>query len=913
MASPPPSLGMDDLYDPSQPFKGVVLCCTSIPAELRSEIDAKTKNLGGIHKYDLTPDVTHLIVGEYDTLKYRHVAKDRPDIRAMAAGWVDAVLHLWKDDADMDFDALEKEWQLRALETSGGDPNAPEDAPEFQRGRLICSVSGFDEAEERQLIIDKIESNGGIYTGDLTRKATHLIVRRPEGKKYAAAKKWEIHTVVPQWLDDSIARGLILNESCYDPCLPAEEIGVGAWNRKEVRRVSLGKRLREGAAAVQEQGKRKLRKTASMKLSSQRDNLWGDILGSRAEASFDQSVQSARASPFDEVPTQPATGMSLQQRPSATNSRESAISSLAGSSDGDSVFASCGFYIHGFSDQKTEILANTVSCLGGLVCQSLDEVISASGAQLSHRFVIVPQKSTAESHPKIPETVYIITEFYIEKCLHRKSFVGPTDHVIGRPFPVFPIEGFETLTVCTGGFTGVDLNQVDKAIRQLGAKYEERFTAHVSVLVCHSLATVRKQKLDLALSWKVPVVSGDWLWECISTGFKVPIKAYLFKELKQKLSPEALHLEPATKANKSSIDSEFESQGPADPHAQKAKKPGIRDIDMSAFETGDRATAQPKPLRSEESKGESTTTNFETAPTHQSRSHSPSNGSGPLSEVSSNALNNRSPNPQRGEKSDSPVKVPRQPMARVVSEIADSEATDGDVGDSTLLLAVDVTEQLMSQVEPEAAPEPEPEPDHAPSKRRLAEQKAARQAAERLAIGSKFTTLFDAPATVPVVAGDELLTRTTSAPAPGARPTRRKREIFGRAISNASVGSAGSNEENGSGKAKSAAGSFTAALASGRGGADALDSDNSELDADPVSKVPASTQLGYVDEQARRAQEMVMSRLMGTSGRTTRSTQARAAGMSAGGGLTISDVAGMHAEGGADGGATQGRRARRRG
>src|SRR5690606_4063389 len=132
-----------------------------------------------------------------------------------------------------------------------------------------------------------------------------------------------------------------------------------------------------------------------------------------------------------------------------------------------------------------------------------------SGAQLAHRFLIVPQASAPETHPRLPENVYTITEFYIERCMHKKYFFDPSQHVIGRPFPRFPIPGFENLVICTAGFTGVDLNQVDKSIRQLGAKYEERFTANVSLLLCASLAVVRKQKLELALAWRVPVVRAD--------------------------------------------------------------------------------------------------------------------------------------------------------------------------------------------------------------------------------------------------------------------------------------------------------------------------------------------------------------------------------------------------------------------
>ena len=79
----------------------------------------------------------------------------------------------------------------------------------------------------------------------------------------------------------------------------------------------------------------------------------------------------------------------------------------------------------------------------------------------------------------------------------------------------------------------MDLNHVDKAIRQLGARYEPRFTADVSVLVAPSVSVIRKQKLDMALLWKVPIVKAEWLWMCITVGYKCPFEDFLFPELGQ--------------------------------------------------------------------------------------------------------------------------------------------------------------------------------------------------------------------------------------------------------------------------------------------------------------------------------------------------------------------------------------------
>lgn len=106
---------------------------------------AKASELGGVHKYDLTPDVTHLIVGEYNTPKYRHVAKERADILPMAVGWVQAVRDLWTKDAPIPFRELEREWRLKTFEIDGGHQDGEVSSTPTSRGKLLICLTGFDD------------------------------------------------------------------------------------------------------------------------------------------------------------------------------------------------------------------------------------------------------------------------------------------------------------------------------------------------------------------------------------------------------------------------------------------------------------------------------------------------------------------------------------------------------------------------------------------------------------------------------------------------------------------------------------------------------------------------------------------------------------------------------------------------
>lgn len=95
--------------------------------------------MGAVNKYDLTSDVTHLIVGDSDTPKYRFVARERPDVKCLIPTWIDAVRQSWMDGGETDVDALEIVHRL----------------PTFM-GRNIC-VTGFDDC----MFLSMEENNPG--------------------------------------------------------------------------------------------------------------------------------------------------------------------------------------------------------------------------------------------------------------------------------------------------------------------------------------------------------------------------------------------------------------------------------------------------------------------------------------------------------------------------------------------------------------------------------------------------------------------------------------------------------------------------------------------------------------------------------------------------------------------------------
>ena len=139
----------------------------------------------------------------------------------------------------------------------------------------------------RRVLEDLINDNGGEYRGNLTRDITHLIAKEPSGNKYSYAGQWGIKTVSIEWMQHSLERGMILEETSYSLLLPPSERGRTAWLRRAASTTSLGKRPRDGELA--RTNSRKLRRTASAKLISESSGMWSNIVSESVKQEEAQS------------------------------------------------------------------------------------------------------------------------------------------------------------------------------------------------------------------------------------------------------------------------------------------------------------------------------------------------------------------------------------------------------------------------------------------------------------------------------------------------------------------------------------------------------------------------------------------------------------------------------------------------
>ncbi|KAJ5527425.1 hypothetical protein N7513_011584 [Penicillium frequentans] len=504
--------------DKEQPLAGAVICFTAVSLEYRTQLVNVAKEMGAIERPDLTSEVTHLLVGATESAKYKFVARERNDVAVVRPEWIEAVRQSWVLGEDTDIRALEIQFKM----------------PTFF-GLTLC-ITGFSDMGIRTQMHDTSVVNGAEFRKDLTKSVTHLISRTADGEKYKFATQWGIRVVSEKWFYDCIERGMILDEEKYHPLVPPEEQGIGAWNRPSLTSQSDSRKERsaphEGAA--DKRPRKKLRRTASTKLIGQNENIWGDIIG----AGFMNNETTESANNEDEEADSPPPRHTIQAAKSFAS--ESVFSQAMAPEEApkpqvpEGFLGGSYFYLEGFSSKQMGVLHrhlgfNGAHCVGSLSDFSRPS-IPKTGQGL---YIMVPYQTLKSAAPSTDNMAFeceVVTDMWLEKCLHARALVPPESHVASTPFPRFPIPAFSEMRVCSTGFGGIDLLHVSKLVNLMGASYDEVLTPQASVLICYDPHTASQNKLRHIREWGVPAVSADWLWASIQTGQKKPLEPYLVQQ-----------------------------------------------------------------------------------------------------------------------------------------------------------------------------------------------------------------------------------------------------------------------------------------------------------------------------------------------------------------------------------------------
>ncbi|KAK6440701.1 DNA helicase [Oleoguttula sp. CCFEE 5521] len=502
------------IRDDQLPLKHVVLCSTSLSQDDRTRLAKLATEMGAAHRLDLTGDVTHLLVGDINTSKYKYVAKQRPDIKVLHPSWVEAIQQIWTAGTDVDLAGLDSEHQLPAL------------------AGLKLSVTGFIDTDERLAIAEMVKNNGAEYHGDMTKQVTHLIVAKPEGAKYAAAKAWGLATVSVKWLSDSLTRGMALDAGLYDPKTPEAEQGIGAFITEVMPRMAALKRARDSESQEDgDTGPRKLRRSASSRLQSHSQNVWQGI------SVEDSELQPADQSDFSlgDEDSQQTVG---HEAPTPTEPKSASFSAPYPTQvvqRPQGFFTGLHVFLHGFGSSQQQRLVNCIAPNGGTVVMSQENLQDAKNRpHFRATCALVPHDLVERPAflDDLPAQTVIATEWWVERCMRSKDLLHPKDDVMSRPRWELLIDGMAGMSICSSGFDSVDLRHVAKTVQANDATYVERLDAGPAVLISGSGA-LHAEKAKYAALKKVPVVTAAWLWDSFQQKQVMDIEAY-------KIAPPAL-------------------------------------------------------------------------------------------------------------------------------------------------------------------------------------------------------------------------------------------------------------------------------------------------------------------------------------------------------------------------------------
>ncbi|OQR68219.1 DNA topoisomerase 2-binding protein 1-B-like [Tropilaelaps mercedesae] len=187
----PVSMKAQPIY--SQAMKDVVATFSSVVPTRRRILTQRLEWMGGRTEAALNNTVTHVITDEVGSKKY--IVGAQRGLAVQTTLWID---HVW--------DVTQRELK-----------HAISVAEEFKTpifANLTVTTSGLAE-EEKAEIMKLVQENGGTYTGKLTKANTHLVIREAKGAKYAAALKWQLHVVSPEWVFNCMKKGFMVDPVQY--------------------------------------------------------------------------------------------------------------------------------------------------------------------------------------------------------------------------------------------------------------------------------------------------------------------------------------------------------------------------------------------------------------------------------------------------------------------------------------------------------------------------------------------------------------------------------------------------------------------------------------------------------------------------------------------------------------------------
>lgn len=294
------------------------------------------------------------------------------------------------------------------------------------------------------------------------------------GRRIKAAKDLNIPIVHYKWLIDSYKRRAILNFEKYytidtDTNI-SSDIGKDSctcWNEIKLYEDSLQKQSNTNKNLTYNTNNEPLKKKKDIANETKFKKLYDNILDNNNtnDPSRDSIPDLSNA-----IPLLPVFN-SMDNHKSIIDNNDDASSS--------SLFNTSQFIIHdSFPTKNKSILINVITNNNGTIINSI-EGINPNLTNINI-FLIIPSTFEYKNlHSNLPSNIHIVTEFFIERCLHYSKFIFPPDlwskpFLYSKDFKILSQSKEDTSTsshinIAISGFNGVELLHITKILKILNS------------------------------------------------------------------------------------------------------------------------------------------------------------------------------------------------------------------------------------------------------------------------------------------------------------------------------------------------------------------------------------------------------------------------------------------------------------
>ncbi|OWB86890.1 hypothetical protein B5S33_g5613 [[Candida] boidinii] len=475
-------------FDSKLVLSGTRFCCTGIPSYFRDDLFQKITELGGKCFNHLMENVEVLIIGDYNTEKYKFCVKNRNDIIFVQPYCIEDIYKKFKeggrvfDDTSNNFnkEKLFEDYKIQIF-----------DSMSF----CLCRLGKQNVIQDyhRESIQKSIIENGGICTESLSNKTTGVVSITKTGKRISKAIEWNIPVIHPRWIVDCIRRGGILELKYYNTLtIRDEDIGKGAcnvWDQIEDRKVDEFKNFEIDNENV--------------------ENL-------------------SRNKPI----TQDLGTEIVEERKNEKERVEK---------EKEYIFSGLNFSHSGFNEQKVSKLNQIIIENGGLIVSS-EDIKNIDIFILSSSISIFKLPSVLRSELD-KNGIKIVNEWLIERSIYYGKLIIDN---WSNPRNFFNLN--LKIKIHISGFYGIESLHIKKLIENVGCQFIEVFNPECDILIINlksieldakdsvklysynypdiinghipenaSLISTKK-KINAAKAWNVPIMTMAFLWEISERG-----------------------------------------------------------------------------------------------------------------------------------------------------------------------------------------------------------------------------------------------------------------------------------------------------------------------------------------------------------------------------------------------------------